>query len=790
MTIQKKVILGFITTAALLAGVAGDALYVIWDVIPLLPKDTDAAVVARLLTTLDRLTTALPVGIGFALVTACVLRWSIARRIRTMALRATNPESFSKAKQGDEFDTLISMLDDLVVANKVLREKQVSAEELRSAQQYANNILRSITDMMIVTDPEFRIISANKAACDALEYTELELVGRDIETLFKPEPFGLSHPVHGLVRDAVTSDVERTYVTRSGKQLAGLLSVAALRDSAGNAMAIMTVGKDISARKQIERDLLEAKAAAEAASRAKSAFVANMSHEIRTPMTAILGYADLLTYPAQLAAERDQCIETIRRNGQHLLSIINDILDISKIEAGKMSVERISCSPAQIISDVCSLMSLRARDRQLSFDVQFATPIPAVIQSDPTRLRQILMNLLGNAIKFTAKGGVKLMVRLDQKREGRTQLLRFDVIDTGVGMTEQQVGLLFKAFVQADATTTRRFGGTGLGLAISKKLAEMLGGDIHVYSARDQGTTFSLSVQPGPIETVEMISSPERTMDTVQQSDRWRQTPRLSGRVLVAEDGPDNRVLVLFYLKHAGLTVEIADNGRIAVEKALAAEKSGEPFDLILMDMQMPELDGYGAATMLRAAGYARPIVAHTAHAMEGDRDKCLAAGCDDVANKPIDYDKLMSIVGRYTRVDNAAPVHIARADEPSAPSEMTKSLLARPNMARLVDRFVGGLQARIAGIEKAAGENDVATLKLLAHQLKGAAGGYGFASISQVAASLEQKASDDLGALQDELSRLAQLCAEASSRKVQSAEATSDIAAREAEPGTRPAGS
>jgi len=760
MLIKNKLILCFAISTCLL-GLMGALVWItLTETMAELSTDQHRALTETLNQKRDLLVTWLPLLLAMTMATGLSVAWSISRRIKALTLNPSSADCVKKARQGDELDALARSVNEMLVTVHALSEKQISGEQLLAAKRYADNVLRSITDLMIVTDPDLRIISANKAACDALEFTELELVGRSVETLFREESFALAPPVRVLLRDHAPHDLEMTYVSRTGRFVPALLSVATMRDTAGKPMAIITVGKDISTRKQIERDLLEAKAAAEAASRAKSAFVANMSHEIRTPMTAILGYADLLTYPDQSEVERDKCIETIQRNGQHLLSIINDILDISKIEAGRMSVERIVCSPGQIIADVCSLMSLRASDRHLQFDVQFATPIPASIESDPTRLRQILMNLIGNAIKFTSHGEVKLIVRLDPKQgDGQNgQSLRFDVVDTGVGMTVEQVKALFKPFVQADATTTRKFGGTGLGLAISKKLAEMLGGNINVTSIPQQGSTFSLTIQTGKTVGVETVASPLVIAQSSTQSDRWQRAPRLAGRVLVAEDGPDNRVLVLFYLKHAGLTVDVADNGRIAVEKALAAEKAGHPYDLILMDMQMPELDGYGAATTLRAGGYTRPIVAHTAHAMEGDREKCLAAGCDDVANKPIDYDKLLAVVRRFT-AEAVASTTSTEASVLPRRSGVTEALLARPNMARLVDRFVGGLQARVDAIDLAIQNDDRERIKLLAHQLKGAAGGYGFATISEAASDLEQKALQEVETLRSNLRELSALC-------------------------------
>ena len=400
--------------------------------------------------------------------------------------------------------------------------------------------------------------------------------------------------------------------------------------------------------------LAAARAEADRANRLKSAFLANMSHEIRTPMTAILGYANLLLDAEQSASDRVNYVQTIRRNGDHLLSIINDILDLSKIEAGRMAVERIACSPFQIISEVVSLMRVRAAEKKLELEVEYRGPIPQTIQTDPTRFREILVNLVGNAIKFTARGGVRIVADLADPAAAPEPRLRVAVIDSGVGMTREQAARIFQPFAQGDSSTTRRFGGTGLGLAISRHLAELLGGGIRVDSRPGEGSTFVMTVLTGPLAGVALLDGPPRTETAggsgAPEPGKPASEPAiaLSGRILLAEDGPDNQRLISYFLKKAGATVEIADNGAVAVEKALQASAAGEPFDLILMDMQMPELDGYGATSMLRQKGYAGPIIALTAHAMDGDRQKCLKAGCNDYTTKPIDRKQLLRLSASY----------------------------------------------------------------------------------------------------------------------------------------------
>jgi len=403
------------------------------------------------------------------------------------------------------------------------------------------------------------------------------------------------------------------------------------------------------------RELAAAKEQAEAFSRCKSEFLANMSHEIRTPMTAILGYADVLLEEGDLSRAPEHRIEaicTIQRNGNHLLQIINDILDLSKIEAGKMTVESAVCSPIQLLADVESLMRVRADAKGLALEFCWEGVLPETIRSDPTRVRQILVNLVGNAIKFTERGSVRVVARLIR---GNHPQLEFDVVDSGVGMSARQTSRLFQAFSQADASTTRRFGGTGLGLVISKRLAQMLSGDITVVAtAPGAGTTFRFTLAMDSLADAKLVSAGGRPAHMVKDklpagTDAW--INRLMGyRILLAEDGVDNQRLIAFVLQRAGAKVVTVENGQLAVDEAQAASHAGTPFDVILMDMQMPVMDGYQAVALLRAKAYRGPIIALTAHAMTGDRERCLAIGCDDYASKPIDRAKLIEQIAEWAK--------------------------------------------------------------------------------------------------------------------------------------------
>lgn len=398
--------------------------------------------------------------------------------------------------------------------------------------------------------------------------------------------------------------------------------------------------------RRVEALVLERTAELAAANSAKTAFLANMSHEVRTPMTAILGYADALAERGLAEAERPEIVETIRRNGRRLLAILDDVLDISKIEAGRVDVERVPCSLVQQVEDTVALLRGRAREKGVVLSVDYRFPLPAEIQSDPGRVRQILMNLLSNAIKFTESGGVRLTVWASDI-ESREPRVHVEVADDGIGIEPESLARLFQPFVQADSSMTRRFGGTGLGLAISQRLAQLLGGDIEVESTPGAGSRFRLRLDPGPLTRAGLLHALVANDDS-RLAAPDPTAPCLPGRVLLAEDTKDTRALLRHFLTRGGLTVEIAENGREALEKALAARDSEEPFDVVLMDMHMPELDGYEATRALRAADYALPIVALTAHAMAGEREKCLAAGCDDYAAKPIDRATLLAVVRRW----------------------------------------------------------------------------------------------------------------------------------------------
>ncbi|NHZ39112.1 ATP-binding protein [Massilia aquatica] len=450
---------------------------------------------------------------------------------------------------------------------------------------------------------------------------------------------------------------------------------------------------------------------ADAANRAKSDFLAMMSHEVRTPLTSIIGFAELLG-TADEPAVRGAAGQVILRNGQHLLTLINDILDIAKIEAGRLGLEQVAFSPVHVVAELDSMMGAQAHSKGIGFSVRVRYPFPAQVVGDPTRWKQILFNLCSNAIKFTELGGVELHLYYEQAQAR----LVCKVLDSGIGMSPEQCAALFAPFQQAGLDTARKYGGTGLGLYLVKQLATRMGGAVEVASAPGQGSAFEVGilacVQAGaPWLERAAPAAPSTLAGAVQ--------PALCGRVLLAEDGPDNRALIGAYLTRLGVHCEMAENGARAVEMALAGN-----FDLILMDIQMPLMDGVAATELLRAAGVRLPVVALTANIMTEDVARYLAAGCSHCVGKPIDFTALGLLLGQLLPAAPAPPPAISAAQQAA--------------FDEIRVHFEAGLPARLEciGVHLAAGDADQAAA--LAHMLKGSAGSFGYPRVTGLAGALE----------------------------------------------------
>ena len=547
------------------------------------------------------------------------------------------------------------------------------------------------------------------------------------------------------VQSAAGTGVPYAMVIKTARGANGVRHVRvegrAVRDDAGNVIRLFGTAMDVTAAIEREEALLQAQQRAEAASQSKSEFLANMSHEIRTPLTAILGYTDLLRDEAIRQGAPDEQLHsmgTIRRAGEHLLAVLNDILDLSKIEAGRMAIERIETDLPRVLFDVDSLMRSRAAQKGVQLQTRLLSPIPERVFSDPTRLRQILMNLVGNAAKFTSRGLIDIQVDLTTLHGAPA--VRIAVVDTGPGMTPEQASTLFQPFVQADTSVTRKHGGTGLGLTICRRLASLMGGEVQlVRTTLGAGSTFALTL---PLQAVDGARNVNDLQACVNTPSALKETGAyavaLHGRILLAEDGEDNQRLISHHLRKAGAHVVVAEHGRRALELILEADAAGAPFGLLVTDMQMPEMDGYTLARTLRAQQHPIPIVALTAHAMAEDRQRCLDAGCDDYASKPVDRGALIATCARWMQMmadDCAADAVLDVFPQPALYSELHND----PELAELIVAFTAGLPAKITRIEHAHASGALPDLARLAHQLKGAAGGYGYPSISSAARDVEQ---------------------------------------------------
>jgi len=544
----------------------------------------------------------------------------------------------------------------------ITREK-AAAQALLESERFARGTVDALTNHISILDGTGTIIATNRSwrefgesndgrvqAWEGTNYLEVcdnatgpcsedaVRVACGIREVIsgKSDVFTHEYPCHG-------PDEKRWFMIRATRfagegPLRIVISHENVTDRRLAMESLQTYAEDLLAAKiELERQrnqLEQANHAAQAANLAKSAFLANMSHEIRTPMTAILGFADLLLEPDRDPEERDEFGRTIKRNGEHLLSIINDILDLSKIEAGKMSIERIPCDVETIIQDAAHLLFPRAEAKGLDLKVTIEGSMPRAVLSDPTRLRQVLLNLAGNAIKFTHAGRVEIIARHE------CETLTIEVRDTGIGIAPEHLGRLFEPFAQADESMTRRFGGSGLGLPISLRLAELLDGTITVQSTAGEGSRFRFVSSAPHTHRPPVASSSHAPSESAEP---LLAPARLVGRILLAEDGADNQRLISHLLRGAGAEVEIAPDGSAAVVQIDQAIEAGRPFNLVLMDMQMPVLDGYAAARRLRASGLMLPIIALTAHAMPGDRELCISAGCDDYLAKPVRRAQLLA---------------------------------------------------------------------------------------------------------------------------------------------------
>lgn len=528
----------------------------------------------------------------------------------------------------------------IIGTTKDITERKKREEELAEQAE----LLNLTADAILICDMNSKIIFWNESATSLYGWTKEEALNSLSHELLKT--------IFPISLDEINKSLEKTghwsgeliHTNRQGEQVI-VMSRWAIQfsSSSGKPIKIFKTNTDITDRKKAEVALAKAKDEAEQANRAKSAFLSMMSHEIRTPLSAIVGFSELLRDLSLSVESRKEFIDIIGRNCCELTRLIDDILDLSKVEAGHIAIEKMSVFVSDLVADVMRSLTPKAQQKGIALNVYFDSNVPVTIISDPTRLRQILLNIIDNAVKFTEKGRVDVQVKLFGHSPNENPKMAFIVKDTGIGLSLQAQMRLFKPFTQADTSTTRKYGGTGLGLILARELARALGGDVILAESNiGHGSTFIITVDPGEIEKTTINKIACESANAL--CDRQEAAKKLEGaKILIAEDSPDNQQLVQMILEREGASVSFADNGADALNMALAKN-----FDLILMDMQMPILDGYEATKELRRLGYEQPIIALTAHAMREERDKCLKVGCSDYVTKPIKQKDLIYLISQY----------------------------------------------------------------------------------------------------------------------------------------------
>jgi PAS domain S-box-containing protein len=637
--------------------------------------------------------------------------------------------------------------------NEYKFKEQASA--LEESLQEREAIVEGALDAVVQVDSDYRIFGWNSQAARIFGWDKNEILGHPFmeiavsENVKNEQGDVLENVLSSGISRILNKRVEIEAVRSNGEKFPIELAITPTRSN--GLISFCAFVRDISDRREAETRLKVAKEQAEASNHAKSQFLANMSHEIRTPLNAIIGFTELMRDQDGMSpTEIRSHLDSVHSGGTHLLTVINDILDLSKIESGQMTYENIRFSPHQVIAETLSFMRVRALEKGITLEARWLGRVPETISSDPARFRQLLLNLVGNAMKFTEKGGVQIVARLDIARE----LLQVEIIDTGVGIAADKVGTLFTPFTQADVSVTRRFGGTGLGLSISRHIAQSLGGEITVSSVEGHGSTFIVTIKTGSLGDTKLLATPPTEVMVDSRPQISHKSNNLQDmNVLIVDDGETNRKLLQLILKRAAANVDMAENGQIAVD--MMAVKT---YDVVLMDMQMPILDGYSATRVLRKRNDKTPIVALTAHAMSGEDKKCYDAGCDFFLTKPVDRNMLLATLQQLPKFAAASPIkqddttetpiqiheaiHTTAGTVKEARDDLKSELdMSDPEFRDIVMEFVKQLEPNLLKMTTALETEDWSTLSTLSHRMKGSSAMAGFFSLSLSASAVEEAA-------------------------------------------------
>jgi PAS domain S-box-containing protein len=591
-----------------------------------------------------------------------------------------------------------------------ITQRKLAEQAIARSEEKYRSIIANMNLGLLEVDMEENIQYANQSFCGMSGYTSEELIGKKAFLLFaKGEKTELLEAKNDLRRKGVSDAYEMAIKNKRGQLKWWLISGAPRYNDKGELVGTVGIHLDITDQKQLEIDLVNAREAAEESAKSKEVFLANMSHEIRTPMNAILGMSRQLA-STPLNDKQQFYLQTVNTAGEHLLVVINDILDISKIEAGKLQLEKIGFRFREALEHCTLVMAHRAEEKGLDLSIDIDEKIDPVLIGDPYRLNQVLLNLLSNAIKFTEKGSVRITCKLESAKEGK-QWISVIVQDTGVGMDENFLANLFQKFSQEDKTTARKFGGTGLGMSISKQLIELMDGQIKVESKKDKGTSISI-LMPFFSGTEEDI--PKQVRDNTDSS------ILLDKKILLVEDNEMNRLVATTILKKYGAAITEVVNGKEAI-----SELSRVDYDLVLMDIQMPVMDGLEATKAIRnELKNEIPVIALTANAIKGENERCLQAGMNDYVSKPFEEEDLISAIahwlGKNINMGKEIFIENGQTEKLYDLSKLIKiSGSNKEFVSKMITLFADQTPLSVKEIREAYKKKDFATVRSVAHRIR-----------------------------------------------------------------------